>query len=167
MWESGLVLFFCCLWKYFAAPPSPAAERSILYLFVFFAFSVIAFPNSLSAVPPGFVEFSSRIAPMHASSANTFVFKQLDEAALTEKDPTLTFAEWTILTILVYQQHDICKRNQDAKLKNTQNIYIHEKWLTILIYSVSNSYRYIQLAQLLVYPQHDICKRDLNMRYKL
>ena len=58
-----------------------------------FAFSVIAFPNSLSALPLGFVEFSSRIAPMHASSANTFVFKQLDEAALTEKDPTLTFAE--------------------------------------------------------------------------
>ena len=50
-WESGLVLFFCCLWKYFAAPPSPAAERSILYLFVFLPFLLLPFQTVCQPSP--------------------------------------------------------------------------------------------------------------------
>ena len=90
-WVSAFLLLplkiFC------SVPPSPAAERSILYLFVFLPFLLLPFQTVCQPSPLGFVEFSSRIAPMRASSANTFVFKQLDEAALTEKDPTLTFTE--------------------------------------------------------------------------
>ena len=73
--------------KIFCSTALPCCRKKYSVFVCIFAFSVIAFPNSLSALPLGFVEFSSRIAPMHASSANTFVFKQLDEAALTEKDP--------------------------------------------------------------------------------